>query len=313
MKEKIKNLIYEQVRDGKCYINGTPFSKYQKCYLNTNEKISGYINTIQGKKRALTVLASGDHLLNLINKGIKEIDTFDTNLLTKYYVFGLKFAMIRKYDYKDYLTTYKKLIDKNTSLEEITSILNDLLKYMDNLYKNFWEYIIEYNYKIQKNNINSLNLFEMLFICFNNLEKNINNNLYLAGKEEYKKTRELIKKAKITFKNEDALILDRLYNDTYDVCMLSNILDYFGNFYRRNNKIFNYKELDDYKNRILNLIDKDGILFLKYIFNYGVKDSYAKKVFITSDISTSEFTNETIISIDKDTIKDGMILVKKSN
>lgn len=33
-------------------------------------------------KKVLTVCSSGDHILNLINKGVTEIDTFDINALT---------------------------------------------------------------------------------------------------------------------------------------------------------------------------------------------------------------------------------------
>ena len=80
-------------------------TKYSTLYFWTNENINAYLSLfpMEMYENALSVLSSGDHIFNLIQRGILDIDTFDSNLLTKYYALGLKKAMILKYSYKDFI------------------------------------------------------------------------------------------------------------------------------------------------------------------------------------------------------------------
>ena len=146
-----KELLNKQYESGKAFCSGKPFSTYQKVYFSTNENIKDYINrsNLEGKNTALSVMASGDHSFNLVEKGILNIDTFDSNALTEFYVLGIKRAMIMRYSYKEYLITLNKLLDINTSLIELTSILSDLLPFMDKKYRGYWRTIIDYNYNMQ--------------------------------------------------------------------------------------------------------------------------------------------------------------------
>ena len=304
--EYSKLMIEEQVNSGKCFNSGMPFTKYQKVYLSTNENIKDYLNLkkYNNKDSALSVLASGDQVFNLIIKDINNIDTFDTNYLTQYLVFGLKYAMIQKYSYKGYLKTMGKFININTNIEEITSIINDLLPYMDNKYKKYWREIINYNYSLQRNNSSYINLFHMLYI-------NINSNI-LFNEEEYNILKERLLKTNIAFDNINSVDLNKLDNK-YDLILLSNILDYFSNIYRNNNKRFNISELNKYIESINQLLKEDGIIFLNYIFDYA-SDSFEKKhIFKNSEIKSSELTNQEIYRIKSlnNNCYDGVILSKK--
>ena len=103
MKEDIlatKTIIKTQIDNGKIYVFGKSFSKYQKVYCCTNENINGYMNkfNFDNKENALTVMASGDHVFNLACNDILYIDTFDTNILTEYYVLGIKRSAILAFD-----------------------------------------------------------------------------------------------------------------------------------------------------------------------------------------------------------------------
>ena len=100
---EVKKLINNQVINNNISVQGNAFAGFQKTYFFTNENINAYLNLVDltDKNNALTVLASGDQLFNLINKEITEIDTFDINKLTEYYVFGIRMAMIEKYNYKE--------------------------------------------------------------------------------------------------------------------------------------------------------------------------------------------------------------------
>lgn len=90
--EGAKRLISKQVHDNRVSLFGISFSEYHKSYYWTNENIKGYLDKVdfEGKDNALAVLASGDHIFNLVEKGISNIDTFDTNKLTEYYALGFK-------------------------------------------------------------------------------------------------------------------------------------------------------------------------------------------------------------------------------
>jgi len=62
------------------------FDEKSKIYAHTNEKLNSLVEDIGAAESVLTVASSGDHLLNLLVKGIYNIDTFDINSLTKYYI-----------------------------------------------------------------------------------------------------------------------------------------------------------------------------------------------------------------------------------
>lgn len=312
--EYSKLMITEQVEKGHILIEGKPFSKYQRVYFGTNENIKEYLNLVDfnDKSTALSVMASGDHIFNLINKGIKTIDTFDTNALTEYLCLGLKYAMIKKYSYNEYLNIYKKLVDDNTKLDDINDILTDLLKYMDTKYKKYWKKIISYNYKLQ-NKKSNISLIYMLFINIENINCLKISNLYLKNIEEYNKLKNKIDNANISFNNINATDLYKVFNKKYDFILLSNILDYFNKDYIFNNRKFTADELRKYINNLKGILNDDGIIFLKYIFDYATSNYRRSKIFMHSDIKDVDLEKERICmikSVDKNCY-DGIILSKK--
>lgn len=313
MFDEVKDLINTQVSNKRVCNVGVPFSKYQKVYISTNENIKHYLNLFDfsNKKRALSVLASGDHIFNLINKDIIDIDSFDTNLLSLYYVLGLRRAMIVKYNYKEYLNIYSKILNSSTSLDEITAIITDLLPLMDKRYRDYWKEVNTYNYKLQKNNKNHINLFYMLFINFNKIDDVIRNNNYLENEEEYNKLRNNILRANITFKNINALYLGKEYSKNYDFILLSNILDYFNRYYDYN---FTYKDLLEYESTLLNILGENGIIFLNYIMKYKTLYFTRSNVTNSSNIKVNELEKEklyTVCSFKDKNVDDAILVLKK--
>lgn len=279
-----KELIANQIEKGFEFVDGKPFSEYQKVYFSTNENIKGYLNieNIKDKENALSVLASGDHSFNLIAEGILDIDTFDTNKLTEYYVFGLKKALILKYNYKEYLNIISLLINENTSFYIINDILYDLLSYMDIKYREFWKNILDYNYKEQKNSNIKLNLIKMLFI---NIKDGSNFNNYIENEEKYLKLKNNINKVNITFKCANAKNLYDEFNRKYNLILLSNILDYFG---------VNWN-INDYTNKLNKICNDNYIIFLKYIYLYYTDNFTRTKSLITGIKSDREDLKDYII------------------
>lgn len=302
-----KEMIENQVNQKKIMNVFEPFSKYSKGYLWTNENIKEYINKkyISEYNSALSVTASGDHLFNLILNNVLNIDTFDTNTLTEYNVLGLKKALIEKFKYNDFLTICELIANNMLTLEETTYLIKDLLPLMDKKYRKYWQNISEYNYQLQKNNDEYLDLFAMLFINITEKNKFIRRNSYLMGKDNYDKFKENMMRANINFYCTNAInILDTFPNQKYDVILLSNILDYIT-------INWNYEQLRKFEDELLFITNNNGKIFLAYLLNYYNKNN--KNIFRRADIKKEELINEIIIELKEKDYKhnDAVILIRK--
>ena len=302
-----KEMIENQVNQKRITNVFEPFSKYSKGYLWTNENIKEYINKkyISEYNSALSVTASGDHLFNLILNNVLNIDTFDTNTLTEYNVLGLKKALIEKFKYNDFLTICELIANNMLTLEETTYLIKDLLPLMDKKYRKYWQNISEYNYQLQKNNDEYLDLFAMLFININEKNNFIRRNSYLTGKDNYDKFKENMMRANINFYCTNAInILDTFPNQKYDVILLSNILDYIT-------INWNYEQLRKFEDELLFITNNNGKIFLAYLLNYYNKNN--KNIFRRADIKKEELINEIIIELKEKDNKhnDAVILIRK--
>lgn len=302
-----KEMIENQVNQKRITNVFEPFSKYSKGYLWTNENIKEYINKkyISEYNSALSVTGSGDHLFNLILNNVLNIDTFDTNTLTEYNVLGLKKALIEKFKYNDFLTICELIANNMLTLEETTYLIKDLLPLMDKKYRKYWQKISEYNYQLQKNNDEYLDLFAMLFININEKNNFIRRNSYLMGKDNYDKFKENMMRANINFYCTNAInILDTFPNQKYDVILLSNILDYIT-------INWNYEQLRKFEDELLFITNNNGKIFLAYLLNYYNKNN--KNIFRRADIKKEELINEIIIELKEKDYKhnDAVILIRK--
>ena len=306
-----KKRIFKQVLNKSYYDRSWDFAKFSRFYLKTNENIAEYLKEVdfEHAKNALTVLASGDQYLNLLYNGITSIDTFDTNYITFYYALGIKRAMIIKYNYHRYLEVLKTITKQETNLDEITSIIYELLPLMDKDTKQFWQKTADYNYKLQKNAKNPLNLFGMLSIDYYNLSENTltAGNAFLHSEENYNKLKNIIEKANISFKLADGANLKQEFNEKYDIIMLSNIMDFFW-FNCCWGQYFGYSKLEGYRNEILSMLNDNGIAFLNYIFSMQ-SDSLIRG----SLLNESVLTEEEVVKFPDITgkIEAGMLLVRK--
>lgn len=306
-----KDMILRQVEDNKCSFIGEPFTQYQKVYFSTNENIKGYINSknLNNGENALTVLSSGDHVFNLVRENVLNIDAFDTNTLTEFYVFGIRIPMILKYDYRDYLEILNKIISEEITLDEMTTFFNDLLPYMDKKYRTYWNIIKEYNYKMQKEHNTNINLFNLITLGNYNFKKFILRNNYLEDDVSYEILRNNLKRVNIRFKNIDVLDISKNYNDKYDIILLSNIFDYMFKHFGYN---YNYSDIKEYLNNLRNMLKENGSIFFKYIYNYSSKYTIRKKLFPNSKINIDDLLPGRVSDFKlNDDINDGMIILKK--
>lgn len=311
--EGAKSLIEHQIKNEQICNVGESFAEYQKVYAWTNEYIKGYLDLVSftDKDSALSVMASGDHAFNLIEKGISIVDTFDTNRLTEYYALGLKRAMILKYDYNTFLNVTQKLYSDNITIEEISEIVLGLLPFMDSKYANYWRQIIDFNMQMQRNNHTKLNLFRMLNFA-NNFENMNELNNYLVNEEHYERLRNRMGTANINFKCANAMNLESEFNSQYDFILLSNILAYFSIRWKFD---WDYEEFKKYEDSLKKILKPEGIIFLKYIMLHGITDKMVKTTVIGNHLVTSkDLTDEEIINLPPlpgNKAFSGMVLLRK--
>ena len=188
------------------------FSTYTKPYLFTNEMIKSSLTgtNITNTNRALSIMASGDHPLNLACIGFKKIDTIDSNAFCEDYFYGIKKPAIGKYSYKEFIEFFKELTSEDY---KSNNIIKDVL---DNQYRDEWLMILNHANE-QKTPIGRL---------FRRGPSNFHvPNLYLENEENYEKTKENLKRTTITFKNLNVKDLTKL-KGKYDLIHLSNVLEY---------------------------------------------------------------------------------------
>lgn len=194
---------------------GREFSKYCCSYFGTTENIAGYLRNLEfNKQRALTPIASGDHIFNLAFEGVKKIDAFDINELT-YYLFYLKRAMILALSYEEYLSVGNILFSRDVKrLEELLARLKPFMPQDVYLY-----YLMMLELEKNEFYCQFSNLFR-----YTGLAKECN--LYLETQDAYLKTREMLANIDVSFMFGDALNLGDSLTSSYDLIFLSNISDY---------------------------------------------------------------------------------------
>ena len=313
--DKSKHIILEQVRRGKVYHFGVAFDTVQKVYATTNENLKGCMEKLnfKWKNSILTVMASGDQAFNTIFYGVKNIDTFDTNLLTEYYALGIKKSAILTFNYREYLEFYRKLLSENTSFEELSSLMNKIYNNMEGKYKKYWKDILEYNYKIQKGSKNKINLFRMLLINITTIEDYQKKNNYLTNELCYNKFKNNLKNAYITFKRCECQNLPDEFKKQYDYIFLSNIPDYF---YERQDYGINWDEnkLTNFRNRFNRLLKKNGTLAFAYayLFYSEISKKYHTHPIANSNVTKDDFDDYIMFDNPKSrTVKDGLLLLRK--
>ena len=311
----VKNIIDRQLNAGKVYIFGRPFSEFQKVYKETNENINGYMQKLdfKNKKKALSVLASGDHIFNLVYYGILNIDTFDTNRLTEYYALGLKRAALLAFTYEEYLLFNQKLTNPSTSIEELNSMVSLCYPFMEEKYRKFWQEVMEYNYQNQKNNQEKLNVFLMLLMNMASNYQMTHNNAYLKDEASYEKMRKNLAKANIRFECLNALNLKEK-KEKYDLIFLSNIPDYFDASF---GYYWEYPKLLNYEKSLKPIMNEFASLALAYLIKfYNIpSNTYKTHPILTSNLNIKDLTTEEILifpryleSAQSKHVSDGLIL-----
>ncbi len=204
-------------------------SKY-KCahevYPYTNEPLRVYYDKNLKDKRVLCVTSSGDHAITAALAGSKDITCFDINRFCKYYT-ALKIAMIRKYNYDEYLNKMEELIfwlakddwNSNTKmLNNFILMLNDLEEYLSDDEKAFFNKFID----ISKES-NFIKKFLVMLYLDQEPNEMIKNNAYLIP-ENYDILKKELSFCSIKYVDSNINKLKSKKLGKFDVIYLSNLL-----------------------------------------------------------------------------------------
>lgn len=251
------------------------YGRYSKLYAFTTENIGGYyLQTSFLKKKVLTVCGSGDHVLNAILLGSNEIDTFDINILT-YYFLKLKIAAVKTLSYTEFLDYF--LLENNLSAMNY-KLFQKMKKELESEILTFWEILyrdVEYDGRKLRNS----SLFHNLY---DTNEKKLMSNPYLK-EENFTKLKEKIDLSKVTFIESSLLNLKDKCKKNYDLIFLSNISDYL-------NLMFSNNLLENYREKIVapltRKLNRNGKLYFIYQYDIGNERSIVdnieevKKIFL---------------------------------
>lgn len=99
--------------------NTERYDKYCNIYPWSNENLGGVFESLyKANSKTLTVCSSGDHVLNAILYGCKDITAFDINKFTFYYL-DLKMAAIESFSLQDFLKFMPGVLNDNEYIEEL--------------------------------------------------------------------------------------------------------------------------------------------------------------------------------------------------
>ena len=188
---------------------------YNECSLVfrvTNERINTkeYMDILKNKKKILSVISSGDQILNSILLGSKDIDGYDISMFPKYYL-KLKMAALEELNIND----FKEFFYGRHPLNK--EMYNKVSKHLDNDSLTFWNTLIS----IDKHS--KLANSDLFCTDVSSIKLAEDNNPYLEP-SEYKKLRSKIKNINLRLFRDDVFELREKLPDSYDLVNLSSIV-----------------------------------------------------------------------------------------
>lgn len=212
-----KDVAQSIVRGNYSNLNGkNTFHSESFIYKKTNEKLNEFIDLLLNKDKVLSVIGSGDQILNTLLTKPSKIDAFDISVFPKFFL-KLKIASIKSLSRDEYIKFFFSTTE--TFLDEYYDDLyfDKIRKELDIDAEDFWTYLFQYNdwYDIYNSTLfSSESVFE---------EQAIIQNKYLDN-DQYYHLRDILQSVQINYIESN--LLDLKINDTYDLIYLSNILEY---------------------------------------------------------------------------------------
>lgn len=252
------------------------FHSHSTIYSATNEKISSekYKDILRNKEKILSVIGSGDQILNSILFGSKDITGFDISRFTGYYL-KLKVAALKSLQYDEYLSFFSCQSKNRFS----KGLYEKTIPYLDSDTEFFWTIIFNYS---KDKLVGIPNLF--VTVSSENFK---NNNPYLESKDKYDLLKSKMNDIDLNLIYGDIFDLVHILPDKYSLVNLSNIVDYYVNeILCENNSIMDIYSKEKLISFLRSVpIDENGVILM-----YSMKDFISR--LIVKDSTTSEIEFE---------------------
>ena len=224
--------------NSKSNLKSVPYHNSSFIYKTTNENINVYQYLFKDKKNLMSIIGSGDQVLNAILAGVYNIDCCDISVYPKYFL-ELKIGAIKTLSKEEYIKFILDDFDEDLYDKTRPYLSKDALEFWDSLF-NFFE-----NYEIYNSTLFSSQTY--------NINIQVDRNPYL---KEYNTLKEEIGKANISYFDGDIYDILKQTKKKYDLINLSSVIYY-------NEKLrINYKEYLE----SLKCITSNGQIF-SYLYN----------------------------------------------
>lgn len=289
--EKAKEVIKDEHREV------TLFDDLSYIFRITNENMNDdyYIKMLQDNLRILSVIGSGDQILNAILLGSKDIDAFDISKFPKYFL-DLKIAAIKCLSYEEYIDFFydETAFDRRT--------LKKVLSYTRKEAREFWEGICDTKLvsldfdKPRPKRVYNSSLFTKNAYVGSEREIAIKYNPYLE-KSNYYRLRSKLNGIKITYLTGNIMHLDYVREKKYNLANLSNICMY-------QDKLTNGSE-SRFRDFMTNLKLGNNGKIVNYLFDY-YPFSFSYR------IANNKYLTDPNFSVQKVNTTDALLVYKKS-
>ncbi len=247
-------------------IKNAYFHEESFIYMKTNERIQDYINYLLNKRHILSVIGSGDQILNTAITSPQVIDCFDISVYPEYFI-NLKLAAIKTLSKEEYLDMFfeSALTTKDEYYDDL--YFDKIRSELPKKYQDFWNSLLNHTDWYE---ITNSSLFSSEVVTRDYAKKQ---NLYLSD-AVYNTLKDKIAKIKFNFYVGNILDIYKAFNQKYDLIFLSNILAYADKL--------EYRNMLDYFN-----LSEDGYI-LTYLFDNLSENT---KIFNNSRVKIKKFDN----------------------
>lgn len=233
-------------------VSNTPYHENSFIYRTTNEQINKYQDFLKNRENILSIIASGNQILNTIYEGTKNITGFDISTFPRYYL-ELQIAALNIFGLKDYINFIYGDID-DEEFDDMYYTINPILEKES---REFWDGLLNF---FDFSEITASTLFSNEIVSPRNA---IERNIYLQSEENYQKLRNNIQQVNLEYITGDIFSLAKKLDTEYDFINLSSIIYY--------NDLNKYKEMLE----TLPLMDNgEALTYLYKIKSFSQKQDF---------------------------------------
>lgn len=204
-------------------INGKEaFHNSSPIYKSTNEQLDKYKELLKYKKDILTVIASGDQILSMLETKPKKIDCFDISKYPKYFLM-LKLAAVCTLTQEEFIELFFD-VPLTTKDEYYDDLYFEKIRLeLEGKYRKYWDALF--------NHADWYEIYSSLLFSSEYISRNIaiQRADYLEEKQ-YINLKDIIRNTTFNFTEGDITTTYSKYKGPYDLVYLSNIISYVNRY-----------------------------------------------------------------------------------